>query len=263
MIGKWEAELIAAPWVYQDKPVGAARTAGVHEFDLGYVFWRQLPLGESVDVGSGRIVVDRDSGELTYWPSVPAAEVAEQYREFRRKVPVAPLTWDPVVRAQHDRVRASFPENVTHLRLADGRLRMARSMKGAGTPNLHPLVGDFLAGLPAAYRERGGDRCSEVAAFSDALHAEDARRAAGGQAPISLEEVRTDLLRGAEVVTYKVREPGDATGGQPAAPCVSCRALLEHFGFALRAPDAPDAPDALDALDAPDGREAGDETGQR
>jgi hypothetical protein len=240
MIDQWEAELIASSWLYQDKPVGVALEPGVHEFDLGFVFWRQLPLGEAVDIGSGRIVVDRDNGELTYWPSVPPTEVAEQYRAFRREVPVAPLTWDPVVRAEHDRLRASFPENVTHLRLADGRLRMSRSMKGSGTPNLHPLVREFLAELPVPYRERGNDRCSEVAALSDALHAEDARRAANGEAPTTLAEARGDLLRGADLVTYRVREPGDPTGGQPAPPCVSCRALLGHLGFALQSPEATD-----------------------
>lgn len=254
MIGEWEAKLIAAPWAYQDKAVGVTRALGMHEFDLGYVFWRQLPPGDQAGLGAGQIVVDKQNGELTYWPSVQPQEVAEQYREFRREAPVAPLTWDPVARAEHDRLRATFPENVTHLRLADGRLRRGRTMKGRGTPNLHPLVGAFLADLPVAFRERGNDRCSEVATLSDLLHAEDARRAAAGQPSVTLDEARTVLLRGAEVVTYKVREPGDPTGGQTAPPCVSCLALLRHFGFTLQAPHAP----ALEPGYA-DGTEAGDE----
>lgn len=255
MIGEWEAKLIAAPWVYQDKPVGVTRAFGMHEFDLGYVFWRELPPGDPAALGAGQIVVDKQNGELTYWPSVQPQAVAEQYRQYRREAPVAPLTWDPVVQAEHDRLRATFPENVTHLRLADGRLRRGRSMKGRGTPNLHPLVAAFLADLPVAYRERGNDRCSEVAALSDALHAEDARRATAGQPPISLDEARTELLRGADVVTYRVREPGDPTGGQTAPPCVSCLALLRHFGFTLQAPEPP----APAADDASGGSEARDE----
>jgi hypothetical protein len=231
VIDQWEARLIAAPWVNQDKPVGAARTSGMLEFDLGYVFWRISPPGESVDVGSGRAVVDRQNGELTYWPSVPAEDVAEQYRAYRTEIPVAPLTWDPVVRVRHDRIRAPYPQNVTHLRLADGRLRVGHSMKGDGTPNLHPLVAAFLTELPVAYRERGNDRCSEVAALSDTLHAAGA---------VSVQEVRTGVLRGADLVTYRIREPGDPAGGQPAAPCVSCLALLRHFGFALQSPGGGD-----------------------
>jgi hypothetical protein len=232
VIDEWAAQLIAAPWLNQDKRAGARRTFGTHEFDLGYVFWRILPLGEAEDVGSGRTVVDRQNGEQTYWPSVPVSGVVEMYRDYRRENPVPTLTWDPVAQARHDRVRAPFPSRVTHLRLADGRLRIARTMKGEGTPQPHPIVREFLDRLPVELRERGHDRCSEVAAISDALHAEDARRAA----VLSLDDARTQVLRGADVVTYRVREPGDPLGGQPVPPCLSCQALLRHCGFGLQAP---------------------------
>lgn len=235
MIDRFDAKLIAGAWLSQDDDV-MVHGFGFHEFDLGYLFWRKSPPGRPQDVGAGRIVVDRHNGEMTHWPSVPVDAVIEQYRAFRAEHPPAPLTWDPVVRAKRDRVRAPFPENVTHLRLADGRLRIGRSMKGEGTPNLHPLVREFLDGLPPALRERGHDRCAEVAALSDALHAEDARRAHAGEPPLSLSDVRERLLRGADLVTYRIREPGDPTGGQPTAPCVSCQALLRHFGFGLQAP---------------------------
>lgn len=239
MIDQWEAQLIAAPWVSQDKPVGAMRTFGMREFDLGYVFWRVLPLGAAEDVGSGRAVVDRVNGELTHWPSAPVDTVVEMYQRYRAGTPVAPLTWDPVAQARHDRRRAGFPAQVTHLRLADGRLRIARSMTGDGTPNPHPIVRDFLAGLPPELRERGHDRCAELAAISDALYAEDARREAAGQPALTVDAVRTELLRGADLVTYRIREPEDPLGGLPAPPCLSCQALLRHCGFALQAPEEP------------------------
>jgi hypothetical protein len=236
VIGEWEARLVAAAWLNQDKPVGAQRAFGQYEFDLGYVFWRVLPLGDPQDVGSGRTVVDRENGELTYWPSVPAETVADLYRDFRREHPVAPLTWDPVVQARHDRVRAPYPSRVTHLRLAGGRLRVGHTMKGDGTPRPHPIVADFLAQLPVPVRERGYDRCAEVAALSDALYAEDAERAARGRPAATLDEVRDQVLRGADLVSYRIREPDDPLGGQPVAPCLSCQALLRHCGFALQAP---------------------------
>jgi hypothetical protein len=236
VVDRWEAELIAAPWVNQDVSVGVARDYEVHDFDLGYVFSRVLPMGMAEDVGSGRIVIDKENGELTYWPSSPIPEVVEQYRAFRMETPAAPLSWDPVVRARHDRIRASFPVDVTHLGLRRGRMRMAQTMKGDGIPNLHRLVREFLDDLPVRYRERGNDRCAEVAALSDALHAEDARRALSGEPPITLDDARTGLLSGADLVTYRVREPGDPTGGQPTSPCVSCQALLLHLGFALQPP---------------------------
>jgi hypothetical protein len=53
-------------------------------------------------------------------------------------------------------------------------------------------------------------------------------------------------------VTYRVREPGDPTGGQPAAPCSSCRALLGHFGFALQDPEAGEAGQAREAPEGGD-----------
>ncbi len=246
MIDQWEAQLIAAPWVNQDKPVGATRTFGVREFDLGYVFWRVLPLGTAEDVGSGRAVVDRVNGELTHWPSAPVDTVIDMYQRYRAATPVAPLTWSPVAQARHDRVRAGFPSHVTHLRLADGRLRVARSMTGDGTPTPHPIVRDFLAGLPAELRERGHDRCAELAAISDTLYAEDARREAAGEPPVTVGTVRDELLRGADLVTYRVREPADPLGGQPVPPCLSCQALLRHCGFTLQAPsEAGDEPGDL------------------
>jgi hypothetical protein len=232
VIDEWEARLIAAPWLNQDKPIGAGRASGQHEFDLGYVFWRVLPLGDPEDVGSGRTIVDRRTGEQTYWPSAPVTTVIEMYREYRRTNPVAPLTWDPVAQARRDRVRAPYPARVTHLRLPSGELRIGRSMKGDGTPAPHPIVREFLDQLRVELRERGYDRCSEVAAVSDALYAEDARR----QAPVTLDEVRTEMLRGAEIVSYRVREPDDPLGGQPAPPCLSCQALLGHLGFTLQEP---------------------------
>ncbi|KWX05144.1 hypothetical protein TH66_04310 [Carbonactinospora thermoautotrophica] len=114
-----------------------------------------------------------------------------------------------------------------------GRLLRVRSKKGDGELNHHPLVREFLEALPVEYRERGYDRCAEAAALSDALHEEDARRRAAGLPPITLEEARTAFFRGANVVTYRVREPGDPVGGQDGPPCLSCLLLLRYFGFQL------------------------------
>jgi hypothetical protein len=93
-----------------------------------------------------------------------------------------------------------------------------------------------LDGLPTRLRDRGGDRCSEVAVLSDLLHAEDARRWAVGAPPLTVEAVRTELLRGAQLVTYAVREPDHPLAGEPVPPCVSCQSLLRAFGFGLQAP---------------------------
>lgn len=241
MIARWEAMLIAGAWLYQGARPGETPAVGVSEFDLGFVLWRIPADGGRGAFGAGKVVVDRHSGELTDWPSLPAEVVAERYRAYRQRTPVAPLTWDPLVQARHDRLRAPFPQQVTQVRLVDGRLRTARGMKGDGTPDLHPLVGEALDEVPAERRVRGDDRCSEVAAFSDLLHAEDARRSAAGEPVVTLAEARSELLAAADLVTYQVREPDDPLNGQSAPPCISCQVWLRRFGFAP-APIAPVRP---------------------
>lgn len=64
-----------------DQPVEA------FEFDLGYVVWPVRAAAEPghppATVGDAAAVVDRETGELTAWPLLPAPEIAEQYRGFR------------------------------------------------------------------------------------------------------------------------------------------------------------------------------------
>jgi YwqJ-like deaminase len=227
-----EARLIAERWVAES---GAAQ-AGVHEFDVGYVVWGlDFPAIDDTTVGAGRGVIDKETGELSVWPSIPVEAVAAQYAAQRAAEPPAPRSWDPAEQARRDLRRLPVPAAVTHLTVGD-RLLIARSAKGDGTLIHHPLVADFLAALPVEHRERGYPRCSEAVALSDALHAEDALRQRSGAAPITLDEARTGLFRGADLVTYRVREAGDPVAGQPAPPCASCLQLLDHLGFALVAP---------------------------
>src|SRR5262249_29417694 len=142
------------------------------------------------------------------------------------------------------------PTNISHLRLPD-RLVISRSVKGDQNPRHHPLViAFFRTGLAPEFRERGYDRCSEAAALSDALHAEDARRRTAGGLQIALEEARRGLFAGAGMVTYRVREPGDPVYGTTAPPCLSCVMLLRHFGFEVRPPDIA----GLAGLSGSDGR---------
>lgn len=223
MISSFDAEVIAVSWVQRER-IGAVPDLTVSEFDLGY---GAVPGG----TGGDTLVVDRHTGELTSWPSAPAQEVAEAYRRYRRDHPASPLTWDPVAQARQQRVRAPFPYTVAYLRLPSGRLRMGYSGKHAGTPNLHPLVRESLETLPVSERVRGGERCAEVAVLSDLLHAEEARRSVADGAALTMAAVRDDLLHGADLVTYEVREPGDPRDGQPGAPCRSCRALLRRCGL--------------------------------
>lgn len=242
MIGLEEARQFAEQWITQDAPADLQLTASVVEFDLGYVVSGAVPAGQRVPLGSGRGVIDKETGELSVWPSIPVEAVIDQYRS-RRAEPRAPRTWDPARHLRRDLARVATPARATHLTVR-GRLLVARSMKGDGAANTHPLVRERLAELPVELRERGHERCSEVAAISDALHAEDAQRAASGRPAVTIEGARDDLFVDADLVTYHVREPGDPVAGKVAPPCRSCLFVLEHFGFEAADCDTSDADSA-------------------
>lgn len=217
---------------------GAPWPVRVQEFDAGYVGWGAPPPGSDGAIGAGTVVIDRETGESSVWPSLPATSVIQLYREQRERRIPAPRTWDPALAARRSLTRAPFPAAVTHLTLSDGRVVLARSMKGDGEPRLHPLVREALAVVPPEARERGRDRCAQIAALSDALHLVDALRAADGLPAVSGAQARGEVFAGADVVTRWIREPGDPLAGQAAQPCLSCFVVLDLFGFVLQPPEA-------------------------
>ncbi|THA26044.1 hypothetical protein E4198_16260 [Streptomyces sp. RKND-216] len=105
-------------------------------------------------------------------------------------------------------------------------------------PGLHPLVADFLAGLPTADRGRSPGRCSEAVLLSRFLNSADAARS-GRKAewPMSEGEARK-ALKQARLTARHVREDGDPRHGAYAPPCRSCARLLDHFGVAAVDPGA-------------------------
>lgn len=236
MITREEADQIAEKWVADSAPAGSDPAAVVHEFELGYVVWAQPPADEPPVVGAGRGIIDRDTGELSVWPSLPVDLVIKQYRERQATRLRQQWTWDPAEQARWDLRHLATPTNISHLRLSD-RLIVARSVKGDREPQHHPFVLDFFrSGLAPEYRERGYERCSEAAALSDTLHAEDARRRSVGETVMTIDEARTGLFAGADMVTYRVRESGDPVAGTSCPPCLSCAMLLRYFGFVLQPP---------------------------
>lgn len=259
MITPEEARRYADRWVARSAPPGVTLTAEVREFDVGYVIWGVTPPGTPGLVGAGRGVIDKETGETSVWPSVPVERVIERYRAKRAATPPQRYTWSRAAELRRDLDRVATPATVTHLTTADGAERTARSMKGDGEPDHHRLVAEFLTELPAELRERGYDRCSEAAVLSDALHAEEARRVAAGEPSITLAEVREELLRGASLRTYRVREAGDPVGGKTGPPCVSCILLLRHFGFDLT--EAADEAAEAASGDGPDERPGGESGG--
>ena len=233
MITREEAELIAEKWVNDSAPAGVSFTVTVHEFNLGYVVSARQQRGSPGLFGTGVGIIDRYTGERSVWPGLPVQSIIDRYRGRRAGRPQSVWTWSPADRARWDLRNVATPSNVSHLRLAEG-IVTARSVKGDEPPRHHRLVVEFMRNeLRAADRVRGYERCSEAAAISDALHAEDARRPLVVAPPINLAEARADLFRNTTMETLRVREPADPVQGTSAAPCRSCAALARHLGIAL------------------------------
>ncbi|KDN82104.1 hypothetical protein, partial [Kitasatospora cheerisanensis] len=93
MITQDEALAKAQAWLNEGAPAGAEREVRFREFDLGWVVWAApAPLeadpvtGElrpPADLGDATGVVDRATGEISTWPSIPIDAVIAVYQERR------------------------------------------------------------------------------------------------------------------------------------------------------------------------------------
>jgi hypothetical protein len=88
-----EATEIARPWALASRPVSGGET-GLYEFDLGYVAWARVPPSDPARppevIGAPLAVIDKETGELTQWPSLSPQGVAELYQleaAARRRLP--------------------------------------------------------------------------------------------------------------------------------------------------------------------------------
>ncbi|MFI5839933.1 SUKH-3 domain-containing protein [Catenuloplanes sp. NPDC051500] len=235
MITREEADALAAVWAERDSlRRGYTCTPELYEFDLGYVIWTRQPQGVFTQPDDGgRTVVDRETGELSSFPSLPPAMVEEQFRRARPARAGRIHTADPQVELRRALRRLPTPTTAAHLTVGSDEtgydLFIARGAKGDQTLNHHPLVYEYLSALPAGHLVRGGDRHAEVVALSDALHEHDRRRVAHGHPPLTLDTAR-ELLRGAMLEIFPVREPGDPVLQEPMLPAESSIRALVHFG---------------------------------
>ncbi|MFD9437713.1 SUKH-4 family immunity protein [Streptomyces sp. NPDC060006] len=77
-----QAQERAEEWINGDLPGYQHREVRVREFDLGFVVWAEDRAdGPRSDGGAQRLVIARDSGEATLWPSLPVGEVIRRYEE--------------------------------------------------------------------------------------------------------------------------------------------------------------------------------------
>ncbi|MCF3175390.1 SUKH-4 family immunity protein [Streptomyces sioyaensis] len=125
MITQAQAQTTAARWLNPEGHQGPPREVALQEFDLGWVVWA-VPSPPEVDpatgqrrppaeIGAAYGVVDRSSGELTVWPSIPVDEVVRRYRQQHGTgsgtAPAAPA--EPPVTGPGNTAVATYPDPAT------------------------------------------------------------------------------------------------------------------------------------------------------
>ncbi|WP_338897837.1 SUKH-4 family immunity protein [Streptomyces sp. TG1A-60] len=103
-----QAQERAEEWVNGDVPGYQHREVRVREFELGFVVWAEDRAdGPRSDGGAQRLVIARDSGEATLWPSLPVGEVIRRYEEEYGRPDDAPVA-APAPPARVDLNQTSF-----------------------------------------------------------------------------------------------------------------------------------------------------------
>jgi hypothetical protein len=230
MISRHEAEQIAAEWARREtRRLGYQCTPTVDEFDIGYVV-RSKPTAylPAVPGDGGTRVIDKETGEVSSWPTLPSTVVQELYREDRATRPATTHTVDPAAELREVAEGRAIPGAAAHVTV-DGRQYIARGARGAVQPRHHPLVRAYLDDLPPGHLVRGGDRHAELIVLSDVLHAQDRARADAGEPPLTQRAAR-DLLGRAHLEVFRAREPDDPAGGAADRPCDSCLNALVRLG---------------------------------
>jgi hypothetical protein len=226
LITREDAELLVDSWARTaSRGEGGVWTPMLEEFELGYVAWVRQPEGVRAEPGSGvRQVIDRYTGEVTPWGSVPAPMVAEHYRRHRANFPAGAPTVDPVASIRLQATHGLAPTTAVHLTLAhDRRMRIAYGAKGDQELNHHPVVRSWLDAHPPGHLARGAERHAELIVLSDILHSYDA---ATGEP--TTPETAANLFR--DAVDYRKTRvrAGDSSD---AVSCYSCVEAWVRFGI--------------------------------
>ncbi len=205
-----QAQERAEEWINGDVPGYQHREVRVREFDLGFVVWAEdRQDGPVSDGGAQRLVIARDSGEATLWPSLPVGEVIRRYEEEYGLPDAAPQDAAPPPVERVDLNQTSFllsppewlqeaadkmgiPDRRSGTSAADsdsdsaaGTGAGAGEASGAGSP-APPAPTDAGAPLPPAapgggtpWPEAGGQGDDDEPAWDDSLAATSAGTPAG------------------------------------------------------------------------------------
>ncbi|MGW7437491.1 SUKH-4 family immunity protein [Streptomyces sp. NPDC054849] len=104
-----QAQERAEEWINGDVPAYQHREVRVREFGLGFVVWAEdRAAGPVSGGGRQRLVIARDSGEVTLWPGLPVGEVIRRYEEEYGAVAAAAASEASVPPPRVDSEQTSF-----------------------------------------------------------------------------------------------------------------------------------------------------------
>ncbi|MEU7648937.1 SUKH-4 family immunity protein [Streptomyces huasconensis] len=169
-----QAQERAEEWINGDVPGYQHRAVRVREFDLGFVVWAEdREDGPVSDGGGQRLVIARDSGEATLWPSLPVGEVIRRYEEEYGLPDAAPQDVAPPPPERVDLNQTSF--------LLSPPEWLQEAADKMGIPDRR---GDAAAAGAAAASASGGDTGADTGAGAgEASGAPLPAAAAGGGTP--------------------------------------------------------------------------------
>ncbi|WP_031481439.1 SUKH-4 family immunity protein [Streptomyces bicolor] len=156
-----QAQERAEEWINGDVPSYQHREVRVREFELGFVVWAEDRAdGPRSEGGGQRLVLARDSGEATLWPSLPVGEVIRRYEEEYGRGGAAAQS-APIAPARVDLNQTSFlltpPE---WLQEAADKLGIADQRRDGGAADAGSGAGAGSGGSDSPGRSDGGSGAS-------------------------------------------------------------------------------------------------------
>ncbi|MGR4883403.1 SUKH-4 family immunity protein [Streptomyces sp. LARHCF249] len=181
-----QAQERAEEWINGDVPAYQHREVRVREFGLGFVVWAEdRAAGPVSGGGRQRLVIARDSGEVTLWPGLPVGEVIRRYEEEYGAAAAATASEASVPPPRIDSEQTSFilspPEWLQEAADRAGIPPAAPAAPAPAAVSASDPVAPAPAPAPAPVEAAGVDSAPAPAAAAAPVDAVPLRR--GGEIP--------------------------------------------------------------------------------
>ncbi|MFD4136585.1 SUKH-4 family immunity protein [Streptomyces goshikiensis] len=202
-----QAQERAEEWINADVPAYQHREVRVREFGLGFVLWAEdRAAGPVSGGGRQRLVIARDSGEVTLWPGLPVGEVIRRYEE-EYGVAAAPVAEASVPTPRIDAEQTSFMLSPPEW--------LQEAADRAGIPRAVPSS-SASGGASSGGASSGGASAAAPAAAEAAASSVVAGSSAPSEAPAPVAPAEpVPLRRGGEVPYEPTANDGVPAGATP------------------------------------------------